>query len=344
MRLSRNKINEAGRKLLSSKSIEERNAALDLINEWRFNHLQPLVAVKNALLKILDKNKITPVLVSQRLKRMSSIEYKLDLNENMGLGGMQDIGGFRTVVKDTKDLYKLQEILERNSGRHERKKVSDYVANPKDSGYRSIHYRYIYKSRIERYNGIRLELQIRTKLQHNWATAVETAGIFTKTSLKSSKGSDEWLDFFKVVSSLFAIKEEQPVLEAHSELTMEDLMKKCHHLTKRINVIDILKGLRISAKQIEIEKYKGEYYLIHIDFKLKHVHVYVYRKSQFEEASAEYLGIEKTVNENQNAVVLVSASSIKSLQKAYPSYFLDTSEFISALEKINANCEALGLV
>ena len=121
-------------------------------------------------------------------------------------------------------------------------------------------------------------------------------------------------------------------------------MVECFNLTNELKVIDILKALRISARQIEIEKFNGDYYLINIDVKEKFVNILTFKKSDYEIASVKYLRLEKEVNENENAVVLVSASSIKSLKKAYPSYFLDTSEFISALEKINENCERLKLV
>lgn len=344
MTFSKKEISKAGQKILSSKSEAERNTALIKINSWRTNHLRPLNVMKNALLRVLRKSKIEPVLVSQRLKRLTSIEYKLDLNENMGLGGMQDIGGFRAVFKDTKDLSKLKEILENNKLNHKLKRVVDYVERPKVSGYRSVHFIYIYNSKIERFNGLILELQIRTKLQHNWATAVETAGILTKTSLKSSQGPDEWLDFFKIVSSLFAIKEDSPVLSEHSERTMESLMIECFDFTQRLNIITILKGLRISAKQIEINKFKGHYYLININVKEKVVNIRTFTRSDFERASNEYLELEKEIKENESAVVLVSSTSIKGLKKAYPSYFLDTSEFITALEKINKNCKKWNLV
>src|SRR5690606_28164812 len=190
-------------------------------------------------------------------------------------------------------------------------RVVDYVEEPKDSGYRSIHYIYNYTSKIEKYKGVLLELQIRTKLQHNWATAVETAGILTKTSLKSSQGPDEWLDFFKIVSSLFAIKEKLPVLGEHSEFTLESLMIQCYKLTEKLNVIDILKALRISAKQIEITKFKGDYYLININLKEKLIYISTFKKSNLEHASREYLKLEKGIKENENAVVLVAASSIR---------------------------------
>jgi putative GTP pyrophosphokinase len=340
MKLSKKQITKAGKILLSSKSQEERNNALELINTWRTNHLHPLNVMKNSLLRLFNKSGIEPILVSQRLKRLVSIEYKLDLNENMGLGGMQDIGGYRAVLKDTKDLLRLKRYLAYNNN-HKLEKIVDYVESPKDSGYRSIHFIYTYNSKIEKYDGLKLELQIRTKLQHNWATAVETAGIITKTSLKSSQGPDEWLEFFKIVSSLFAIKEKLPVLKEHSTSTMIELMLECEKLAKKLKVTDILKALRVSANQIENGKIIGEYYILNINAKEKVVNIKSYKKKEFEKASNDYLEIEKTIDTNNNAVVLVFSGSIKSLKKAYPSYFLDTSEFISALEKIIENCKNL---
>jgi putative GTP pyrophosphokinase len=54
--------------------------------------------MKNALLRLVDK--IEPLIISQRLKRITSIEYKLDLNKNMRLAVTQDIGRYRAIVKE----------------------------------------------------------------------------------------------------------------------------------------------------------------------------------------------------------------------------------------------------
>lgn len=344
MKYSKKQITKAGEKLLTSKSQEEVDKVLELINQWRTSHLLPLVTMKNALLRLLDKTHIEPILVSQRLKRLSSIEYKLDLNPSMGLGGMQDIGGYRAVLKDVKDLKKLKQFLSDQRSSHKLERVVDYVQEPKDSGYRSIHFVYKYSSRKEIYDGLKLELQIRTKLQHNWATAVETAGIITKTSLKSNQGPDDWLDFFKVVSSLFAIKEKQPVMKEHQNMSLEQLMIKCYSYCEELNILTKLKAIRVSTNKIDTENIKGDYYLLNISIINKIVTINVFNKSQFEIASNEYLRLEKSINQNENAVVLVSATSIKTLKKAYPSYFLDTSEFISAIEKMNSNCLKLNLI
>lgn len=341
MRYSRKQISKAGEKLLTSKSKKEVDDALKIINTWRTDHLLPLIILKNRLLRILKSNNIEPNLVSQRLKRLISIIYKLDLNPTMGLGGMQDIGGYRAVLKDVKDLKDLDKDLRYKRTYHKLEKVVDYTKNPKYTGYRSIHYIYRYSSTKEIYDGLKIELQIRTKLQHNWATAVETAGIITKTSLKSNQGPDEWLDFFKVVSSLFAIKEELPVLEEHKNLTMQELMVECYKYCIELNILAKFKAIRISSNKIENDKFRGDYYLLNINITSMSVNIRIYNKQQFEEATNEYLKLEKLIDERKNAVVLVSATSIKTLKKAYPSYFLDTSEFISAIEKINNNCKKL---
>jgi putative GTP pyrophosphokinase len=343
---SKTQVTKAGKILLSSKTEEERNKALEVINQWRTIHLSPLTVMKTYFSKLLTNNAITPVLISQRLKRLNSIEYKLDLNRNMALGGMQDIGGFRIVVKDTKDLLKLKTLIEENAktSRYSLEYIDDYISAPRKTGYRSIHYIYSYHSKVPQCDGVKLELQIRTKLQHNWATAVETAGIFTKTVLKSGQGPDDWLEFFEVVGSLFAIKEKFSVLEKHREMLMEDLMIRCYQLTSKLKILEILNALRVSARHIEIEKVEGDYYLLQINFKVRNVNILVFPKRQYKYATSEYLKLEKSIEPLDSAVVLVAANSIKSLKKAYPSYFLDTSEFIEALERVNKNCKMLNLV
>lgn len=155
MKYSRKQISKAGEKLVTSKSENDIEEALNLINNWRTNHLHPLVVLKNSLLRLLTKNRIEPNLVSQRLKRLTSIEYKLDLNPSMGLGGMQDIGGYRAVLKDVKDLRKLNDALSSQKMAHKLEKVMDYVKNPKNTGYRSIHFIYTYSSTKDIYDGLK---------------------------------------------------------------------------------------------------------------------------------------------------------------------------------------------
>jgi len=133
----------------------------------------------------------------------------------MKLSRMQDIAGCRAVVSNVslaKKLYK--EGYLRSDLKHIRVNEKDYISYPKSDGYRSIHLVYKYKSKKEGkkdYNGLQIEIQIRSKLQHLWATAIETVDLFTKQAIKSNEGEKEWKDFFRLVSSAFAIME-KPLL------------------------------------------------------------------------------------------------------------------------------------
>jgi putative GTP pyrophosphokinase len=53
---SRNQLNKAGNILITSKSEIEVENALDMINQWRANHLHPLRVLKNNSLKLLELN------------------------------------------------------------------------------------------------------------------------------------------------------------------------------------------------------------------------------------------------------------------------------------------------
>ena len=72
---------------------------------------------------------------------------------------------------------------------------------PKKDGYRSLHIIYEYKSDKCKtdYNGLRVEVQIRSRLQHLWATAVETVDFFTRQAIKFNEGIPDWADFFRLV-------------------------------------------------------------------------------------------------------------------------------------------------
>jgi hypothetical protein len=67
---------------------------------------------------------------------------------------------------------------------------------------------YKYEKNIPSEKQCRVEIQIRTKLQHSWATAVEVMGTYLNQPLKQSLGDDEYLDIFKKISKLFIWLEE----------------------------------------------------------------------------------------------------------------------------------------
>lgn len=342
MKYGRHQIDKAGEIILSSKNNEEVTNAINKVNDWRTLHLSALDALQSQIIPLLKTKKVSIDFVSRRLKRLTSILYKLDINPDMRLGGMQDIGGLRVVVPTVNALNRAMNILSENEiESFTLVKVMDYVAAPKQSGYRSIHFIYKYICENDDTNGMKVELQIRTRLQHSWAMAVETAGLITRTPLKSSQGSEEWLNFFKVVSSLFAIKERTPILKEHHEngYDMKMLMKLLYQMNKIHNQGATLKALRVSNIQAQKENYRNGYYILNINFKKQIVKVTAFPRENEAEATNMYSELEKQAQDSVNAVVLVSVPKMKELQEAYPSYFLNTTEFLTAFDTMIDNCE-----
>ena len=321
MKYGRHQIDKAGEIIISSKNQNEVSNAIEIVNEWRTLHLPVLDALQNTITLLLEKDNIKIDFLSRRLKRLTSILYKLDLNPRMKLGGMQDIGGLRIVVSDVRTLTQTLTVL-RNTipPEFEIVKIMNYIETeesllvrptkeqfigPKVSGYRGVHIIYKYVSKDKDTHGMKVELQLRTKLQHNWAMAVETAGLITKTPLKSSQGADEWLEFFKVVSSLFAIKERLPILSEHSDngYNMRELMKFFYKLNRDYNLTDTLKALEVSHIHAHKENYKNGYYILNINFAQRSVNVEVYPKEREDYATIRYAELETLAQDSVNAVV-----------------------------------------
>ena len=347
MKYGSRKITKAGVIALTSSNKAEVSHAIEMISDWRSLHLPALDELQSSLLQLLKKNRIRVFSVSRRLKRISSILNKLDRNPKSGLGTMQDIGGLRIVVQTMDSLNKVLMVILNNVPNNFEftKSPINYIENPKDvSGYRSIHVVYKYHSDNADIDGMKIELQLRTKLQHSWAMAVETAELITGTALKSSQGEEEWITFFKVVSSLFAIKERTPIMNEHKEKEygMKELMRILYQMNNKYNFNDTLKALNVTCSFAKRDNYKDGYYILSINFSTKKVNIKAFPKENEEDASALYSRLEKSIENNKSAVVLVSVPKMQQLQEAYPSYFLNTGEFLVAIDTMMQNCKKWG--
>ncbi|EKO76855.1 RelA/SpoT domain protein [Leptospira santarosai str. HAI134] len=333
---SKGKIDKAGEVLQRGLFIDpDYDEALEILNNFRTSHGYPINTFNATLRKKLNEMG-KDYFVSQRLKRIPSIIAKMNRFEKMKLSRMQDIGGLRAVLKNVKEVNKLVKIYRDLLFQHRLSSEKDYIAKPKSSGYKSYHLVYKYKNSFNNaYDGLSVELQIRTKLQHSWATAVETMGTFLDYSLKSSEGPADWLTYFSLVSSAFSSIENTPVLEEHKGIKINTLQRKIHLETKRLNVVQKLNSYKIAIDSISSDAKKGKYYLITLLPKENLVQIRRYSQPELGNANDDYIKEEKQVTqENHRQVVLVSSSSLATLKKAYPNYFLDTNEFIKYLSQI----------
>ena len=178
-------------------------------------------------------------------------------------------------------------------------------------------------------------MQIRTHLQHAWATAVETLGIVEKLSFKTGEGSEDFKTFFKLTSALFSIKEATPILDEYSHYSFDELKEEARLLEQKLQIFIKLRGLSITNRHIEsATSESADYHLIELSRvdDIWRVSLTPFTKAQLDFAEQMYeLREQKTKNDPNSDVVLVSVGSLKQLKKAYPNYFLDTEEFIKQL-------------
>ncbi len=277
-----------------------------------------------------------------RIKRMTSIEAKLRNNVKKGtkLGGMQDIGGIRFVFATISQLEEVSKLLDAFAPQgFELVRNYNYVEHPKESGYRSIHYVYKYHDEDPIYDGLSIELQVRTKMQHSWAMAVETASLISQTSLKADlKDGIEWRGFFKLVSALFAKEEGKPVYKDFQDY---DNQRFCTEYFKydEYKLVDQLKALRVTAS-LDFSKVKDGYCVLTIDFVNRVVHALTFSRQQEAEATKLFSQIERTINKDE-AALMVGIADMESIKEAYPSYFLDTKKFLQFLGEFERQCEVL---
>lgn len=341
---TKGQIDRAGQDLVTlPKWSWEREAAIAIVDNWRSCHAYPLQVVKMTLKRRaqkIDKN----ALISQRQKRRPSIELKLRQNPTMKLTQMQDIGGCRAVLSTARQVERLVKRYKKYHAKSPKNRSSwdgsedfDYIKKPKPDGYRSIHLIFRFQSpspELVVFNGQRIEVQIRSKLQHLWATAVETAQVFTGQALKSKvkNASDEWLRFFALTSGAFAFREKSPRVPGTPE-TREELIHELHALVGSANIMDILWGWNNSIHLLEEKQYPGaSMFLLTLDPNKRTLRTIPYRAEDLATAQKKYEELEKeTENDPNIQVVLVAVETVDAIPRAYPNYYVDTSDFMKAV-------------
>lgn len=334
---SRGQVDWAGDVLARDTDVqdwEEVERAFTIINNWRSAHNFPLNTFQVGLrrrAKQVDPN----ALVAQRIKRLYSIRLKLQRFEKMKLSRMQDIGGCRAIFESIADVYKLTNAYKSSDLKHKRVGFKDYILEPQASGYRGVHLIYAYNSdKSQTYNGLRIELQFRSALQHAWATAVETVGTFIRQSLKSSQGEADWLRFFAVMGSALALREESPTVPG----TPGDKKAVKAELRELVQRLDVEKRLKAYGATIETMEHPdvrtAEYFLMTLEPGAQTITVHGFGARELDVAQQQYLEAERRIADVAGAeAVLVSVESLASLRRAYPNYFLDTRAFIDAVKQ-----------
>ena len=310
--------------------------SLLIINNWRASHHFPLNTFQSTLRRKVES--YADSLVVQRIKRLGAIQHKLQKHTDkpIPLSEMQDIGGCRAVLKNESQVQRLCGAYHEGDLKHELLRKDDYIRNPKYSGYRGIHLIYSYKSdKKATYNGLKIEVQLRSQLQHAWATAVEIVGFFRRELLKSSEGDVVWKQFFKLMAAEIAFQEKAAlgVPGTPSDRNkLRDQLCRCEEKLDAINYLGTLGSLRAMA---EMDTSNAHYFLLELDIAQKSLRIRGYTLSARERASMDYAAVEKAIfGSEEHDAVLVSADSFADLKRGYVNYFLDINRFVQAVENI----------
>lgn len=332
-------VDHAGHILIKEDaSPEDVENALTILNNWRSSHGYPMNTFQARLRqksKMIDNNS----LVVQRLKRVPSIIKKLkrEQTKTMALSQMQDIAGCRAVLSNIEQVNKLVEIYKKSRGlKHNRIREKDYIKYPKSDGYRGVHLIYRYKSdKIKTYDGLQIEIQVRSKIQHSWATAIEIVDLFTKQAIKSNEGEQEWKDFFRLVSTVFAKMENQPEV-SNTPKDPNILYNEIKAKVEKLKIFSKMGSWSQALKVIEPKLKELHFFLLELDVSEENnakLSVRGYPEEAESIATEHYLEAEKLQSGNPNKdVVLVGAKSIEELKKAYLNYFANSKDFLEYLK------------
>jgi ppGpp synthetase/RelA/SpoT-type nucleotidyltranferase len=305
--------------------------AYEIIYNFRSSHSFPLNTFQTTLRDKAHKVD-ADCIVAQRIKRLPTILAKLN-RRKVKLSAIQDIGGCRAIVSSVARVQKLVKTYEDSDLKHRLLVKDDYIATPKISGYRGIHLVYSYYSdRKSTYNGLKIEMQFRTSLQHAWATAVETVGIFTGQALKSNQGNRRWKRFFALMGSAIALREKAPPVP-NTPTDRDELMADLRRYVEKVGVIDHLRLYSAALHYHEEQHIEGaHYFLLKLEPKANRVVVTGFKSSELGAAQERYQEVEQSISSAAgDEVVLVSTNSIDVLRRAYPNYFLDTHAFMNAV-------------
>jgi hypothetical protein len=219
----------------------------------------------------------------------------------------------------------------------------DYITKPAETGYRGIHLvcRHYSKAHPE-YDGLQVEIQLRSRLQHIWATAVETVDTLARDFLKFGIGDVSWQRYFALVGTAFAIKEGTAITPGTPTDRVE-LVEELRDLTTQLNVEMRLQSygeaVHITRMTEQRGDVRGQYYLLELsqapDPKGHFLKITGYSARQHAQAEAELAEKEREMGgESGKDVVLVAAESIASLEAAYPNYYLDTRAFVTEMQGV----------
>ncbi len=137
-----------------------------------------LEEVRTRIAERLRENGVDFVRIEGRIKRLYSIHLKLK-RQRITLDKVYDLAAVRIITREVRDCYHVLGIMHQH-WKPFQDRIKDFIANPRENGYKSLHTSVIGEE------GHHFEVQIRTEEMHR----VAEEGIAAHWKYKEGKGSD----------------------------------------------------------------------------------------------------------------------------------------------------------
>lgn len=345
MPVSKSKVDKSGYILSEAIKVDEYTYLEfeEYFDEYRKEHLPVLTSTTLEIQGWLS-NFNKGYYIAQRLKRKPQIIRKLK-RLSVRLTQLQDIGGLRIIVDTNKDVNELLSFLKKKVDQSEHiqiHRITDYREHGRDTGYRALHV-------ILSVNGYKLELQIRSKIQHYWAESIERTSIIYGYYLKESEGSNIVLDYFQNLAKIFneieAGRKPSPAHKIALDRARDSAIRVIESSDKKsiFNAhIDegVIKTL-VEKENKNRNQDKFNNWILILDWNTGCFVDWKVISRNPDEAIKAYVETEKFYpNNNGFEVVMIGSSDISTVRETHSHYFgIDTYE--DALESFNDSIVSL---
>lgn len=321
---SKSQIDKLGKSLYEILSRNElpTNELLELLQTYRIQFKETLKIACEELTRILNKVDNTGI-ITYRVKRLESIFSKIKRQPDMKLSRMQDIAGARCILQnETKIRHFYGQLIRSNV--FEISSTMDYIQNPKENGYKSLHV-------ICKCNGLPIEIQLRDETQHAWATLVEITDQIYKTKLKELNDDcgTGLYDFLKILSK-------SKNLNLDERRKINECLQNNQFIQKLTSTFSE-NAIRLRHHWCNQKQFTGTFYLFEVD-KKDRPNIKVF--DDFIKAEALYFDNftkDIKISEKNMVMAYISNSSFETISKAYSNYILIKHTFYDKLLAILAN-------
>lgn len=187
-----------------------------------------LEEVRTRIAERLTENGVPFLRIDGRIKRLYSIYLKLK-KQNIAIEKVYDLAAVRIIVPEMKDCYFALGVMHQH-WKPFQDRIKDFIANPRENGYQSLHTSVIGEE------GHHFEVQIRTEEMHR----IAEEGIAAHWKYKEGKGKDNSeVEMMKWLRRLVETQQDVDARDFVDSLKLELYPKEVYAVTPKGKVFQL---------------------------------------------------------------------------------------------------------